>query len=373
MPAKKTAGDVSSTIEARLRQTYADIISRLKEARGLAEDAQVQSRADLQKWEKAKRLRHLEKDYKDSLKLQDMDRVLDAQRQTLLVEKKEITARLAKTSKAAREDVAARARRAVLISELTATRSAYFTERSQQANLITAKAGGKLRITVHAGENRAVYVKMLRELIVGSYADKKELEAIAASVTPVMLVNFVLDKDATGLAKSADLSDQKATTIIELLGHRDKLLNTLALQYKGSPDDRITIEYQKKDGQYYPLSELSMGQKADALIMIALGDGTMPVVIDQPEDALDIPSIWADICSRLRIGKHARQFVFTTHNSSISVSSDSDQFIVFEADGRKGWVSRSGSIDEQAIKDDVVGHLEGGYSSYALKRKKYGL
>lgn len=116
-----------------------------------------------------------------------------------------------------------------------------------------------------------------------------------------------------------------------------------------------------------------MGQKADALVMIALGDGTMPVVIDQPEDALDIPSIWDDICSRLRISKHARQFIFTTHNSSISVSSDSDQYVVFEVDGETGWIARSGSIDEQAIKDDVVGHLEGGYESYGLKRNKYGL
>jgi hypothetical protein len=116
-----------------------------------------------------------------------------------------------------------------------------------------------------------------------------------------------------------------------------------------------------------------MGQKADALIMIALGDGAMPVVIDQPEDALDIPSIWSDICTRLRISKHTRQFIFTTHNSSISVSSDSDQFIVLEADGSKGWVSHSGSIDVQLIKNEVVGHLEGGYGSYHLKRKKYGL
>jgi hypothetical protein len=99
----------------------------------------------------------------------------------------------------------------------------------------------------------------------------------------------------------------------------------------------------------------------------------MPVVIDQPEDALDIPSIWTDICTRLRISKHGRQFLFTTHNSSLSVASDSDEFIVLEANGLRGWVERSGSIDQKQIKDDVVGHLEGGYNSYDLKRKKYGL
>jgi len=97
------------------------------------------------------------------------------------------------------------------------------------------------------------------------------------------------------------------------------------------------------------------------------------VIIDQPEDALDVPSIWLDICSKLRIDKHSRQFIFTTHNSSISVSSDSDLYVVLEADGVKGRVARSGSIDQQQIKNDVVDHLEGGYGSYDLKRKKYGL
>lgn len=184
---------------------------------------------------------------------------------------------------------------------------------------------------------------------------------------------MVLDGDVKKLAKTAGLTEQKAGNIIDQLTEPGNLLESLSLQYKGYPEDRVEICYQKKDGKYYPLSELSMGQKADALIMIALGDGDMPVIIDQPEDALDVPSIWADICSKLRVSKHGRQFLFTTHNSSISVSSDSDQFIVLEADGTKGWIARSGSIDQKKMKDDIVGHLEGGYDSYDLKRKKYGL
>jgi hypothetical protein len=373
MPAKKTATDVPGKIEARLRQVSVELIDRLKISREAIENAQVTSRADLTAWEKAKNFTSMEKAYKDAIKVQTKDQAFEATRQSLLAEKKDIATRLAKTTKAAAADAKLRTQRSTLLAQLGTTKSEYFAERSQQASLITTKAGGKLRITVHSGDNRAVYLALLRNLIVGSYAEKKEVETIAASVSPVHLVNLVLDKDATALAKAASLSEQKAEAIIGALSHQNVLMETLALQYKGFPEDRITIEYKKKDGQYYPLSELSMGQKADALIMIALGDGTMPVVIDQPEDALDIPSIWADICSRLRISKHVRQFVFTTHNSSISVSSDSDQFIVFEADGKKGWIARSGSIDEKAIKDEVVGHLEGGYSSYALKRKKYGL
>ena len=151
------------------------------------------------------------------------------------------------------------------------------------------------------------------------------------------------------------------------------LPSTLALQHESFPDDQIEILYRKQDGSYHPLAELSMGQKADALLMIARGDSHMPVVIDQPEDALDLSSIWDDVCQRLRMSKHARQFVFTTHNSSVAVASDSDQFIVMDADATTGWVAESGSIDQGEIKTRVVEHLEGGPESYDLKRRKYNL
>jgi ABC-type cobalamin/Fe3+-siderophores transport system ATPase subunit len=116
-----------------------------------------------------------------------------------------------------------------------------------------------------------------------------------------------------------------------------------------------------------------MGQKADALLMIALGDSHLPVVIDQPEDALDLASIWDDVCQRLRMSKHARQFIFTTHNSSLAVPSDSDQFIVMEADATTGWVADTGSIEQREIETRVVEHLEGGPESYDLKRRKHNL
>jgi hypothetical protein len=99
----------------------------------------------------------------------------------------------------------------------------------------------------------------------------------------------------------------------------------------------------------------------------------MPVVIDQPEDALDLSSIWDDVCQRLRMSKHTRQFIFTTHNSSLAVASDSDQFIVMDASATSGWIQGTGSLEQGEIKTRVVEHLEGGPESYDLKRRKYNL
>lgn len=266
-----------------------------------------------------------------------------------------------------------RQKRKGLLDELAQTSADYSRERKEQAEAISNHSKGKLAITVKTQTDRTRFVQMLSKLKVGSRAEEVDIEKITQQVSPVRLIELVLDGNVATLSKECDLSGQMAQNMISELLKLENLPQTLSLQYQGAAEDEIEIQYMKRDNAYYPLAELSMGQKADALVMIALGDGTAPVIIDQPEDALDIPSIWRDICSRIRPAKHGRQFIFTTHNSSISVSSDSDQFTILEADGTHGWVDMTGSIDEKNIRDEIVGHLEGGYDSYDLKRRKYGL
>lgn len=99
----------------------------------------------------------------------------------------------------------------------------------------------------------------------------------------------------------------------------------------------------------------------------------MPVVIDQPEDSLDIRAIWEDMCSKLRKGKEERQFVFTTHNSSVAVASDSDKFIILVATADKGEVIFSGAIDSAIVREEVIRYLEGGIEPYKLKYHKYNI
>jgi len=370
---KKMPREVLDIIEGNLSDNYIAVAELLRKQRLVVVGAKRKALADLLAWEKAKKYTAVDKKYKEEIRLQKKEELLETERTVIMQEKKDLGTKITLADKAAKQYEKIRKERTSQLGQLEAAKLAYYTERSKQAKLITEKSGGKLNIIVQAGDNKVTYLQMLKKLKVGSYADKKEIEEIAKLISPIILVDIALDKDVKKFASTAKLSEQMAENIIDGLLDSGNILETLSMQYRGFPEDRIEISYQKKDANYYPLSELSMGQKADALIMIALGDGAMPVIIDQPEDALDIPSIWGDICSRLRISKHARQFIFTTHNSSISVSSDSDQYIILEADSNKGWIAHSGSIDQKDVKDQIVGHLEGGYKSYDLKRKKYGL
>ena len=112
------------------------------------------------------------------------------------------------------------------------------------------------------------------------------------------------------IVELAGLTETFAKRIIERLRNYHGFEEILELQHLYYPEDVPIIQYQKAENVYAPLNEISVGQKCTALLIIALSEGTIPVLIDQPEDALDIVSVWQDVGKRLLDGKQIRQFIF---------------------------------------------------------------
>jgi hypothetical protein len=71
--------------------------------------------------------------------------------------------------------------------------------------------------------------------------------------------------------------------------------------------------------------------------------------------------------------KESRQFIFTTHNSSLAVASDTDKYLVLEGDAASGKVVFSGAIDSEPVRKQVIEYLEGGLSTYRAKYLKYNI
>ncbi len=190
------------------------------------------------------------------------------------------------------------------------------------------------------------------------------------------LLRYDATKESKHLKK---ISQDSSIEPIRMKILTDFLLSTipyeelLALQYKAQPKDRPEILYDVGEGDFRHLSEISVGQKCTAMLIMALSDGMMPIVIDQPEDSLDIRSIWDDVCKKLRDGKEARQFIFTTHNSSLAVASDTDCYLILEGDASRGRVVHIGSMDHAPLDKEVVKYLEGGPETYLMKYEKYSV
>jgi len=265
--------------------------------------------------------------------------------------------------------------RSSLLDRLEKAYRGYYEVRKAKFDHLTELSDGKLKLElIHAGD-RAAYEANLVDLLKGGpsapgTADRRQ---IAANIVPRRFVQLVLDRNAPHLAAEAGITELWAGRAIEKLWSHEDFAQVLALQHNCYPADVPSIRFRKEGGQYDELSELSIGQKCTALLIIALCDGTMPVVIDQPEDALDIISVWEDIAKKLRRGKNSRQFILTTHNSSVAVAADSDQFIVLRAGANYGRVEAAGAIDRTDVRKAVIDHLEGGDEPYKLRARKYNI
>ncbi len=270
---------------------------------------------------------------------------------------------------------ALRGAREALLDGLTAVHHDYFQTRQTKFQQLTERSDGKLRLTLaHAADHNAFAERLVELLRGGANAPAVSTRRqIAAAVHPRLFVELILARDADKLAAEANISQRWAKRVIEKLWSHDNFADILALQHTVHPADVPSIKFRKHGGRYDALNELSVGQKCTALLIIALGDGQMPVIIDQPEDALDIVSVWEDVAKKLRRGKNHRQFILTTHNSSVAVGADSDQFIVLKAGARNGRVIASGAIDREEVRTAVIQHLEGGAEPYQLRQLKYNI
>jgi hypothetical protein len=247
----------------------------------------------------------------------------------------------------------------------------YFNARKEIFDRLNYQSQGRLCLKLNHKGNRELFKKELFALKKGSKIREPDIIKITQKVLPRQFIDFLINNDASSLAKEAEIAIDNAQKLIDSLNSKENQIDVLALAYLAYPEDIPTIEFKKDDDQYYPLSELSVGQKSIALLIIALSEGTKPIIIDQPEDALDNPSIYDDIVSKLRKGKENRQFILTTHNSNIGVASDSDNFIVLKSSAKTGKIECFGAIDKQKVRSEIISHLEGGAKPYELKSKKY--
>jgi DNA repair ATPase RecN len=300
---------------------------------------------------------------------------LDRQRKRLNTQKTKLDSNIKEASALVKNLDASIDARNKMLDDLERAYREYYEIRKTKFDELSTLSDAKLKLDlVHAG-NRESYIELIMDLLKGgaNAITSSDRRKIAENVLPRRFVDLVLNRNGIQLANDADITENIAGKVIEKLWSADSFTDVLALQYNCYPEDVPAIRYRKEGGVYAELNELSVGQKSTALLIIALCDGKMPVIIDQPEDALDNVSVWEDVSKKLRRGKINRQFILTTHNPTVSVGSDSDQYIVMDATANQGRIKNVGSIDTRIVRDDLIHHLEGGDEPYKLRSRKYNI
>lgn len=273
--------------------------------------------------------------------------------------------------------------REVKLEELDNIYKAYTKKRKEICNKFELISNNRLKINLYEDSNKELFKEKLKQIKRGSYVRDDEIEKIANNMSSREFVNELIryhvtieneakEKRIRDISQKNAISFETIKTLFDFILKELKMVEILEMGYAYRAEDIPEIKLRLEDGRYEDINKVSIGQKCTAMLIIALSQGEMPVVIDQPEDSLDLKTIWDDMCNKIRNNKEKRQFIFTTHNSSLAVASDTDKYIVINSTANSGKIVNSGAIDTGEVKDDVVDYLEGTEKTYIKKYNKYG-
>lgn len=278
---------------------------------------------------------------------------------------------LTRQREAAEADLATlMARRIDLRTEYVLTRERISEVRERVAEQLQAQAGQKVRIRVQRNADTLHYQERLTAALTGSnLRNQGDILAALTKVRPEDLAQIVRDADADELEAQTSLGRERGRKVLESLRLNE---DPMKLEIIGT-EDKICIELNVATGpdpNFKDASELSRGQKCTALLPILLARQNSPLVIDQPEDNLDNHFIYETVVGTIHRQKSRRQMIFITHNANIPVLGGADLVIVMNSDGRRGFIQKSGTVDER--RKEIIDLLEGGEEAFELRRKRYG-
>lgn len=201
--------------------------------------------------------------------------------------------------------------------------------------------------------------------------------------------NFVINYLNDVRKYSSNILDKSLNNKLELKGGNIDINVLSELMSRNWLNVTYILNYENDN-----FSEMSPGKQSFVILKLLLefNEKKCPILIDQPEDSLDNRSIYNDLVYYLRNKKKERQIILVTHNPNIVVSSDSEQIIVANQNGKDspnmgnmkfkyvtGSLEHSSScgdriidiLESQGVRDHVCEILEGGTEAFTKREQKY--
>ncbi|MFA5934200.1 MAG: hypothetical protein WC795_03220 [Candidatus Paceibacterota bacterium] len=173
-----------------------------------------------------------------------------------------------------------------------------------------------------------------------------------------IIKDIIIDADS---AKLKTAGGDKESALIALLSCRYDIDFTKSVKYK---DREELIVFENMTG----------GQKAMALLdlIFNLSKGGYPIIIDQPENDIDVSGISNDLKKLILDQKEKRQVIIATHSPNLLLLIDSENVIV--AENKNNTIEyRNGGIENKQIQDDIINILEGGREALKKRMQKIGV
>jgi ATPase subunit of ABC transporter with duplicated ATPase domains len=122
--------------------------------------------------------------------------------------------------------------------------------------------------------------------------------------------------------------------------------------------------------------DMTGGQKAIALLELVFrfDDEKYPILIDQPEDDLDVVGVATDLVNFIKSEKGERQIIIVSHNASLVICADTEEVLVSNSkrntQKKYNFSYQTGAIEDSGIRDEIIKVLEGGREALKQRARK---
>lgn len=254
--------------------------------------------------------------------------------------------------------------RAELLRKLAETRRLKSRLIDDQASKLNLAMAGRVRIQVTALGDKDELVALIREL-----APSTQLTTIERAVRDASPQDMA-DAIRGGQSVLEEIGFT-ATAAGKLLGSSSQDLRRL--ETTDTPDLlRLHMNLGSPENpDWHAVHEVSPGQRATAVLSLAIAAGDTPLLIDQPEDDLDNRFIFNEVVRLLRSACQHRQVIVATHNANIPVLGDAECLIAFDATADRSRVLAIGGLEDPQVAYHARHILEGGDDAFRARQQRY--
>ncbi len=121
--------------------------------------------------------------------------------------------------------------------------------------------------------------------------------------------------------------------------------------------------------KYKAWKNLGTGEKNAAMMILLMNQGAFgPLIIDEPEQYLDVRSITGMLVPRMRRLKTRQQIICVTRDEHILLAGDAEQVIVTQSEKKLKVIT--GDVNSRPIQEQILEIFEGGRASLLTKSRK---
>jgi hypothetical protein len=249
---------------------------------------------------------------------------------------------------------------------LDVLRDEVFSARRTAASKLSAVLRPNIRIELTRAGNVEEFANRIASALKGSGLHYNRLATqLAEAMSPLELVMATEHLDVDVVSNAIEVPYERAAAIV-----RHLRAGATADLIASNIEDAASL-YLLDGAEEKPTERLSIGQRCTVVLPILLSGQDKALLVDQPEDHLDNAFVVDTLVERLRKRVSGTQLILASHNPNIPVLGEADLVAALKSDGRRGFVSQCGALDDAATVDAISSIMEGGADAFRRRAEFY--